>query len=181
MNYQKNILDLVFLEYGERWLRSARAEQPAGRKLALVVLFLYVYLSFPPKREESMFIRALLASFLSISFCSASWADDTSLCGAPPSESVMKELSEKTKGDLEGKAQAISKFLGSADLGGKIETERKTLYQTSDSSEAVRNDRYLFYVTCILLMKDSVTSLKDKLDTSRLCGSLFRPVHLRAS
>ena len=73
-------------------------------------------------------------------------------------------MSDTTKGNIEGKAQAISKLLGSADIGGTIETERKTIYQTSDASEALRNDRYLFYVTCVLLMKDTTMPLQNKLD-----------------
>jgi hypothetical protein len=114
--------------------------------------------------RKIMLHRVLLGILFSMLFAPVLHAQDTSLCGPAPSEAVTKELSEKTKGDLEGKAQAISKLLGSADLGGKIETERKTLYQTSDSSEAIRADRYLFYVTCLLLMKDTTTPLKDKLD-----------------
>lgn len=103
-------------------------------------------------------IFALLLSAL------PSYAQDTSSCGPPPSEDVLKDVSSRTKTEIEGKAQAISKLVGSADLGGAIEIQRRSLYQTSDKSEAIRYDRYLAYVTCLLIMKDTSSPLKDKVD-----------------
>jgi hypothetical protein len=82
-------------------------------------------------------------------------------------------MSETTKGDLEGKAQAIGKLLGSGQLGGRIEMERRMLYQTGDKSEAVRKDWFLTYLTCVMLMNDKTAPLQQKLDAIQ---ALRRPV-----
>lgn len=109
--------------------------------------------------------RLVLTALLTALFSSSASAQDSAaVCGPPPSPDVIKELNEKTKGDIEGKAQALSKYLGTGEIGGKIESERKTLYQTSNTSEATRNDRYLFYVTCMILISDKTASFKDKMD-----------------
>jgi hypothetical protein len=88
----------------------------------------------------------------------------TEACGAAPSFAVAKEEAEAVKGDLNGKAQALSKYLGTAELGGRIEKERKTIYQTSEGSEAVRKDAYLAYLFCMIVMGDKNASMADKLD-----------------
>jgi len=75
-----------------------------------------------------------------------------------------RSVSESKKGEIKGKADAISKYLGSADLGGQIEMQRKTIYQTSDASEAARLDRYLFYVACMVIMKDKNANFQAKID-----------------
>jgi hypothetical protein len=85
-------------------------------------------------------------------------------CGQPPSFAVTKEADESVKGDLSGKAQALSKYLGTAELGGRIESERKTIYQTSEASEATRKDAYLAYVFCMIVMEDKNLKPGDKLD-----------------
>lgn len=61
--------------------------------------------------------------------------DDITLCGPPPPPDVTKEISEDKKADLQGQAQALTKYLGSAELGGRIESERKTIYQTTNSQK----------------------------------------------
>src|SRR6266404_7103688 len=114
-----------------------------------------------------MIARIVGSGLLTIALSLSALAQGIEVCGTPPSEDVLKEISSTTKGDIEGKAQAISKVLGSADISGKIERERRTLYQTTESSERIRADRYLFYVTCVLLMKDTVTPLEKKLEAIR--------------
>ena len=90
--------------------------------------------------------------------------DQTKICGTPPSFDVTRESNDTTKGDLTGKAQALSKLIGNAELGAKIKSERKTIYQTSDNSEAIRKDAYLAYIFCTLIMQDKNASLSDKLE-----------------
>jgi hypothetical protein len=115
-------------------------------------------------------VRILTSSALVITIvlwvCGAAVAQqaDTALCGSPPPPEVQKEISDAKKADLEGKAQALSRFLGSGELGGKIESERKTIYQTTDQSEAIREDRYLAYMACVVIMNDKTATFKEKIE-----------------
>lgn len=118
-----------------------------------------------------MLAKVAVLALFTIALSFAAQAEETQVCGPPPPPDVLKEISSKTKGDIEGKAQAISKVLGSAGITGKIESERRKLYQTTDQSERVRNDRYLFYVTCVLLMKDTSAPLEKKLEAIRALRS----------
>lgn len=86
------------------------------------------------------------------------------ICGSPPSFDVKKEEADAIKGDLNGKAQALSKLVGNAELAGRIEKERKTIYQTSEGSEGNRKDAYLAYVFCVIIMQDKNASMVDKLN-----------------
>jgi hypothetical protein len=91
-------------------------------------------------------------------------ADDRSLCGPPPSDNTTKIITDKDKKNLDGKAQAIAKIAGSAELAGTIDHERQAIYLNSKVDEAILHDRYLAYVTCLLVVGDSGkgVSLQDK-------------------
>jgi hypothetical protein len=91
-------------------------------------------------------------------------AHSQDVCGSPPSFDVKKEEADAIKGDLTGKAEGLAKFLGEAELGGKIEKERKSIYQTSPESEANRKDEYLAYVFCTIIMQDKTANMREKLD-----------------
>jgi hypothetical protein len=85
------------------------------------------------------------------------------VCGSAPEWDVKSENQEKIKGDLQGKAQALSKYIGSADLTGQIQTERQTIYRTTDQSEARRQDAYLAFMFCVLIMDDKTLSTPEKI------------------
>ena len=85
-------------------------------------------------------------------------------CGSPPSFDVKKEDAEAIKGELSGKAQGLAKFLGDAELAGRIERERKSIYQTFEGSEANRKEEYLYYMFCMIIMQDKNATTSEKLD-----------------
>ena len=70
------------------------------------------------------------------------------MCGNPPEWDIKSREADTLKGDLQGKAQVLTKLLGSANLSGQIQSERETIYKNSDQSEARRQDAYLAYVFC---------------------------------
>jgi hypothetical protein len=110
-------------------------------------------------------LSALMITFIILGSCGGAVAQQANTaCGPPPPPDVTKEISDVKKADLQGKAQALSKYLGSGELAGKIDSERKTIYQTTDESEAIREDRYLAYMACIVIMGDKTASFKEKMD-----------------
>jgi hypothetical protein len=72
-------------------------------------------------------------------------------------------VESSTKGNLEGKAEFLTRFVGTAELGGKIDSARKELYQNSDKFFAAQNDAYLAYMFCIIITKDNNLSAPEKL------------------
>jgi hypothetical protein len=56
----------------------------------------------------------------------------------------------------------LSRFAGSADLGGQIQTMKKNIYQSSDKFFAARYDAYLAYLFCENIMRDSRLSPEQK-------------------
>lgn len=85
------------------------------------------------------------------------------LCGPVPSLPNKLKTDEGLKGQLEGRARMLSGFLGKAELGGKVEATRKELYQSSDSFFAARQDAYMAYMFCVLIIGDKTASLEAKL------------------
>jgi hypothetical protein len=94
-------------------------------------------------------------------------------CGKVPEWDVKSRETDKTKGDLEGKAQALFKSVGSAELTGNIQSERQIIYKTTDQSEARRQDAYLAYMFCVLIMNDKNISTDDKL---KAINAFRRPI-----
>jgi hypothetical protein len=83
-------------------------------------------------------------------------------CGQVPEFTNKSEESEQVKGDLAGKAQALSKLVGSAEITSQIDKERRTIYQSSDKNEAALHDHYLSYQFCLLLREDKTLSTIEK-------------------
>jgi hypothetical protein len=80
---------------------------------------------------------------------------DHAVCGKTPEFESKSEETKKTVGDLQGKAEGLAKLVGSAELGGKISAERQTIYKNNQAAEAARNDAYLAYVFCVIIMDDN--------------------------
>jgi hypothetical protein len=85
------------------------------------------------------------------------------ICGKAPDWDIKSQDTDKLKGDLQGKAQLLTKYLGGAELSGQIQTERATIYKNTDESEARRQDAYLAYMFCVLIMDDKTLSTADKI------------------
>jgi len=80
------------------------------------------------------------------------------VCGDPP-----PVANEELKGEIEGKAQFLSRFLGDASLAGRIETSRQEIFsQYPDQDE--RSDAYFEYMFCALIMNDQDMTTKEKID-----------------
>jgi hypothetical protein len=73
------------------------------------------------------------------------------ICGAPPPEQFREENNESIKGELAGKANFLSSYVGKADLGGKIEATRKEIFSKYSDANAAYMDRYLAYMFCLVL------------------------------
>jgi len=84
-------------------------------------------------------------------------------CGDPPI--LVQDKSKESSSivtNLDGKASALSKLIGSAELGGQIRTDRETIYKNNPPAEAQRQEAYLAYVFCTLL-EDSNADLTAKM------------------
>jgi len=85
-------------------------------------------------------------------------------CGKPPELPYKSQESEKLKGELEGKAQMLSRLVGNADLKGAVETERKTLFQSADQVLVAWQANYLSYEFCASVMSDKSLSVEKRID-----------------
>jgi tetratricopeptide (TPR) repeat protein len=108
-------------------------------------------------------LGAFVAGFICC-FSSSAFAQEHALCGPPPSVDAIRELSESQKGDLKGRAEVLSKLLGTGELGGRIESERRSIYETSDAAIAARKFQSLLYFICLAGLTDKNASFQQKID-----------------
>ena len=73
------------------------------------------------------------------------------ICGTPPPDQFKEENSESIKGDLTGKANLLSSYVGKAELGGKIEAARKEVFAKYPDANTAYLDRYFAYMFCFVL------------------------------
>jgi hypothetical protein len=79
-------------------------------------------------------------------------------CGEPP------RVDDLTlKGDLEGKAQFLSKLVGEGDLKGKVEAARTDIFSKYPKAGEAHSDAYLEYMFCSFVLSDSKLSGQEKL------------------
>ena len=78
------------------------------------------------------------------------------VCGDPP-----PVANEQVKADLIGKASLLSRYFGSAELGGKIDASRTEIFSKYPPGE--RSEAYFQYQICILLMQDTKMSTSEKI------------------
>lgn len=83
----------------------------------------------------------------------------SSVCGDPP-----PVANETLKGEITGKAQIVSKYLGDAQLSGKIETSRTEIFSKYSDSETSRGNAYFEYQVCTLIFADKKMSTTEKLE-----------------
>jgi hypothetical protein len=96
-------------------------------------------------------------------------------CGKPPELPLKSQETEKLKGELEGKAQMLSRLIGNADLKGAVETERNTLFQSADQVLAAWQANYLSYVFCASVMSDKSLSVEKRIDAWRQFQQAMQP------
>ena len=82
-----------------------------------------------------------------------------SICGDPP-----PVANETLKGEIKGKAQFISKYLGDAELSGKIETSRTEIFSKYGDAETSRSNAYFEYQMCILIFADKKMKTQEKIE-----------------
>src|SRR5207245_5562024 len=81
-------------------------------------------------------------------------------CGDLPKD-IPKSTQEKLKGDVEGKAQLLTRLIGDAQLKGALETSKAELYQDHQDVDKFQIDRYFAWVACQNIMADPrLTSLQ---------------------
>ena len=72
-------------------------------------------------------------------------------CGALPPDQFREEDNRSINGDLAGKANFLSRFVGDAELGGKIDSTRKEMFAKFPDANAAYMDRVLLYMLCTAL------------------------------
>jgi hypothetical protein len=78
-------------------------------------------------------------------------------CGDPP------RVDDQTlKGDLEGKAQLLLKWVGDAGLKGQIEATRSDVFSKYTDAGKARSDNYLEYMFCSFVLSDPKLSTEMK-------------------
>jgi hypothetical protein len=83
--------------------------------------------------------------------------DARAICGTPH-----EEVSQEIKGNLEGKAQTLAR-IGAAEIQGAISTAKKEIEVGTTRSDAERELHYLNYISCVLIIQDSILSTDEKL------------------
>lgn len=85
------------------------------------------------------------------------------ICGDPPPAQFRVRNDETLKGEIEGKAQLLTKFVGDAQLGGKVETSQKEIFAKYPDADRARTDTYFAYMFCVLLFSpDNPQSFEEK-------------------
>jgi hypothetical protein len=84
-----------------------------------------------------------------------------SACGDNPKQ-VPVEAEESLKGDVEGKAQVLTRLLGQAQMKGAIETGRKELYERHQNLDQHQIDMYFMWVACQEIMSDKSLPTREK-------------------
>jgi hypothetical protein len=78
-------------------------------------------------------------------------------CGDPPHVD-----DQSLKGDLEGKAEFLSRLVGDAGLKGQIEAVRTDVFGKYPNAGTARSDAYLEYMFCSFVLSDPRLSAQEK-------------------
>jgi hypothetical protein len=78
-------------------------------------------------------------------------------CGDPP------RVDDQTlKGELDGKAQFLSRLVGDANLKGNVEAARTDIFSKYPNAGAAHSDTYLEYMFCTFVLSDPKLSPQEK-------------------
>lgn len=90
-------------------------------------------------------------------------------CGEPP-----PVANESLKGSIRGEARLLSKFLGDAQLAGKVETSKKEIFSKYPDANTAMNDAYFRYVMCEEIKNDPTKNHSEKLEDFKKMYNLFK-------
>jgi hypothetical protein len=116
-------------------------------------------------------MKRLAVFALLLSSWSALADTDAYVCGDPPPVD-----STALKGELDGKASFLSKFIGDAKLRGNIETSRSEVFSKYPNADKLVVDHYLLFQTCVILMDDKSLDTTQKLEELRKTRREFKQV-----
>jgi hypothetical protein len=130
---------------------------------------------FTPLLEEKKKmspIRALsIFGFLVLIILARSEAStaQAGVCGDPP---VVEDI--HLKGELDSKAQFLSRLLGDAQFKGKVDVAKNDVLSHYPNADALRINQYFMYVVCVTIMNDNTMPTIDKLNELRKArGDIF--------
>ena len=112
--------------------------------------------------HRGLVVRIIIV-LIAAAFCGVANAESFSyLCGDPPPVD-----NPSLKGELDGGANFLSKFIGEAKLKGNIEVKREEIFSKYPNADKLVVDHYMLYQTCVLLMNDESLSTSQKLEELR--------------
>lgn len=120
-------------------------------------------------------LRLLVFALLTLACCGRVATAQSLDCGKPPEVPFKSQETEKLKGELEGKAQLLSRLIGNADLKGAVTTERNTIYQSADQVLAAWQAAYISYVFCASVLSDKSLSPDKRIDAWRQFQQAMQP------
>jgi hypothetical protein len=108
---------------------------------------------------NNLIVATLLAFYspVDITPTMAAALDARTVCGTPN-----EEVSQETKGNLEGKAQTLAR-IGTAELQGAVSNVKREIEVRENRGDAARELHYLNYISCVLIYQDDRLSTDDKL------------------
>ena len=80
-------------------------------------------------------------------------------CGDPPAVT-----NERVKGEVEVKANAISKLLGALGFGAAYEKSREDIFSKYGESNAARADQYLYFFLCTIVNQSTTLTDEQKIE-----------------
>lgn len=114
--------------------------------------------------------RLLVGALFSMLYLAGSghaYAQGVGTCGDPP-----PVANEKMKTDIQSRAQLLSRYIGDAQLAGKIEVSRTEIFSKYPDGE--RSDAYHEYQICVLIMADSTMTTLQKIEVLNNVRREFR-------
>ena len=109
------------------------------------------------RNDMRLFLLVLLLALYS-NWVSA--ADLDPMCGDPPAVT-----NEKVKGELEIKANAISKVLGALGFGAAYENSREDIFGKYGDANAARADQHLYFLVCNIVVRSTTLTDQQKIET----------------
>jgi hypothetical protein len=129
-----------------------------------------------PRKRYIVFLNNLVIVTLfpfydpiGISTAVAAALDARTVCGTPN-----EEVSQETKGNLEGKAQTLAR-IGTAELQGAVSNVKREIEVRENRGDAARELHYLNYISCVLIYQDDHLSTDDKLKRINVIRERLKP------
>jgi hypothetical protein len=108
-----------------------------------------------PNAQKLTAVSVLAAALWAVPYDPVQASQDN-LCGDPP-----PVANEVLKGEIQGEAQLLSRFVGDASLSGRIEHSRTEIFSKYGANE--RSDAFFEYMLCVLIMNDTEMTTREKI------------------